>query len=140
MQGIFSSNNAGWLDNQTKDQMNRWQSPGDITDVPQARFGESNGDRMSSRYIEDGSYLRLKDVTLGYNLPGSFTQKFYVQKMRLYISGLNLLTFTKFNGWDPEVTRTGTRRTQTMMNVQQGVEYYSTPQAKGFTFGVNVTF
>lgn len=140
MQGIYSSNNAGWLDNQTVDQLNRWQAEGDITDVPQARFGESNGDRMSSRYIEDGSYIRLKDVTLGYNLPASVSQKLYIQNIRLYISGLNLLTFTKFNGWDPEVTRTGTRRDQTMLNVQQGVEYYSTPQAKGFTFGINVTF
>lgn len=140
MQGIYSSNNAGWLDNQTKDQLDRWQQPGDITDVPQARFGYDNGGRMSSRYVEDGSYIRLKDVTLGYNLPVSVSEKFFVQQMRVYVSGLNLLTFTKFEGWDPEVTRTGTRRTQTMLNVQQGVEYYSTPQAKGFTFGINLTF
>jgi hypothetical protein len=140
MQGIYSSNNANWLDNQTKDQMTRWQNPGDVTNVPQARFGTSNGDRMSSRFIEDGSYIRLKDVTLAYNLPTSFTKKFYVKKIRIYISGLNLLTITDFNGWDPEVTRTSTRQSQTMLNVQQGVEYYSTPQAKGFTFGLNATF
>ena len=140
MQGIYSSNNANWLDNQTKDQMERWQQPGDITDVPQARFGISNGDRMSSRFIEDGSYIRLKDVTLGYSLPSSIAEKLYLQRLRLYITGLNLLTFTDFKGWDPEVTRTSTNRTQTMLNVQQGVEYYSTPQAKGFTFGINATF
>ncbi len=140
MQGIYASNNMGWLDNQTTDQMNRWQSPGDVTNIPQARFGDSNGDRMSSRYIEEGSYIRLKDVTLGYNLPAELTKKFYVQKLRLYISGLNLLTITDFNGWDPEVTRTSTRQSQTMLNVKQGVEYYSTPQAKGFTFGINATF
>jgi TonB-dependent starch-binding outer membrane protein SusC len=140
MQGIYSSNNAGWLDNQTKDQLDRWQKPGDITDVPQARYGYSNGDRTSSRYLEDGGYLRLKDVTLSYNLPTSVTEKLFVQNMRVYVSGLNLLTFTKFEGWDPEVTRTGTRRSQSALNVQQGVEYYSTPQEKGFTFGVNVTF
>lgn len=140
MQGIYASNNAGWLDNQTKDQLERWQNPGDQTDVPQARFGYSNGDRMSSRYIEDASYVRLKDVTLGYNLPSSVAEKIYVQNLRVYISGVNLLTFTNFNGWDPEVTRTGTNRTQTSLNVQQGVEYYATPQAKGFTFGINATF
>jgi TonB-dependent starch-binding outer membrane protein SusC len=140
MQGIYSSNNANWLDNQTQDQMNRWQNPGDVTNVPQARFGESNGERMSSRFIEDGSYIRLKDVTLAYNLPASLTEKFYVKKIRIYISGLNLLTITDFNGWDPEVTRTSTRQSQTMLNVKQGVEYYSTPQAKGFTFGLNATF
>jgi hypothetical protein len=140
LNGIYMSNNAAGLDNQTKDQFNRWQNPGDITDVPQARLGESNGDRMSSRYIEDGSYIRLKDLTLSYTLPESFSQKIYLQRLKLYVSGVNLLTITDFNGWDPEVTSTGTNRSQTALNVEQGVEYYSTPQAKGLTFGINVTF
>lgn len=140
MHGIYMSNNAGWVDNQTKDQLRRWQQPGDITDVPQARFGESNGDRMSSRYIADGSYIRLKDLTLGYSLPDNLVSKMAMQKLRIYISGLNLITITQYDGFDPEVTATGTNRSQTSLNVQQGVEYYSTPQAKGLTAGINITF
>jgi TonB-linked SusC/RagA family outer membrane protein len=138
--GIYMSNNANWLDNQTKDQLKRWQKPGDITNVPQARFGISNGNRMSSRFIQNGSYLRLKDVTLGYTLPASLAGKLAIQKLRVYLSGLNLLTITDYEGFDPEVTSTGTNRSQTSLNVQQGVEYYSTPQAKGITVGINVTF
>ncbi|MBN2813820.1 MAG: SusC/RagA family TonB-linked outer membrane protein, partial [Bacteroidales bacterium] len=140
MHGVYMSNNAGWLDNQTKDQLRRWQQPGDITDVPQPRFSESNGDRMSSRYIADGSYIRLKDLTLGYSLPEDLVSKLALKKLRIYISGLNLITITKYDGFDPEVTATGTNRSQTSLNVQQGVEYYSTPQAKGLTAGINITF
>jgi TonB-linked SusC/RagA family outer membrane protein len=140
MHGIYMSNNAAGLDNQTKDQLDRWQKPGDVTDVPQARLGEDNGGRMSSRYIEDGSYIRLKDVTLGYTLPKTITEKIYIQSLRLYVSGLNLAIITKYSGWDPEVSSTGINRTQSAFNVEQGVEYYPTPQAKGLTFGLNVTF
>lgn len=138
--GIYMSNNGGWVDNQTKDQLGRWQNPGDITDIPQARFGYSNGDRMSSRFIEDGSYIRLKDLTLAYNLPKNIAGKLYVQGLKVYLTGVNLMTITKFEGWDPEVTSTGTNRTQTALNIEQGVEYYSTPQSKGYTIGLNVTF
>jgi hypothetical protein len=134
------STNGGWVDNQTKDQLERWQNPGDLTDVPQARFGYSNGDRMSSRYVEDGSYIRLKDLTLSYNLPKSISDKLYVQGLKVYVTGVNLLTLTNFEGWDPEVTSTGTNRSQSALNVEQGVEYYSTPQSKGYTLGLNVTF
>ncbi|MBN1949831.1 MAG: TonB-dependent receptor [Bacteroidales bacterium] len=138
-QGIYTSNNAGGLDNQTIDQMERWQEPGDITDVPQARLGEDNGGRMSSRWIEDGSYIRLKDVSLSYTLPAKISRQFYVERIKVYVSGLNLWTITDFEGWDPEVTKTGTRQSQTQLNISQGVEYYATPQARGFTFGINVT-
>ncbi len=138
--GRFMSANGDGIDNQTKDQMKRWQKPGDITDVPQARFHGSNGTRNSSRWIYDGSYLRLKDVTFGYTLPKKLTQKVKIEKARIYFSGLNLLTWTNFPLYDPEVTSPNSNMTTTAQNIQQGIWYYSTPQAKSFTFGVNLTF
>lgn len=138
--GRFMSSNANWVDNQTKDQMNRWQKPGDITNVPQARFGVTNGNRMSSRYIYDGSYLRFKELTLGYTLPKDLTRKASLEKVRIYFSGVNLLTWTNFPLYDPEVTAPGINRTTTSENIQQGIWYYSTPQAKSYSFGVNITF
>jgi TonB-dependent starch-binding outer membrane protein SusC len=138
--GRFMSANGDWYDNQTKDQLKRWQKPGDITDVPQARFGESNGTRPSSRWIYDGSYLRLKDVSFGYTFPKKLTQKVKIEKLRLYFSGLNLLTWTNFPLYDPEVTAPNINQTTTSQNIQQGIWYYSTPQAKSYTFGINITF
>jgi TonB-dependent starch-binding outer membrane protein SusC len=138
--GRFMSSNGSYVDNQTKDQMNRWQKPGDITNVPQARYGESNGSRVSSRWIYDGSFIRLKDVTLGYNLPKKWIQKFNVERLRIYASGLNLLTWTNFPLYDPEVSSTDINMTTTSQNIKQGIWYYSTPQAKSMTFGINITF
>jgi hypothetical protein len=65
--GGFMSASFDWFDNQTVDQLKRWQQPGDITQVPELRLGYGNGIGASSRYIEDGSYIRLKNVTLAYN-------------------------------------------------------------------------
>jgi len=137
--GRFMSANGDWVDNQTKDQMNRWQKPGDITDIPQARFGESNGTRASSRWIYDGSYLRLKDVSVGYTFPKKLTQKINIERARIFVSGLNLFTWTNFPLYDPEVGSSDINMTTTSLNIQQGIWYYSTPQAKSFTFGINIT-
>lgn len=138
--GRFMSANGDYIDNQTKDQMLRWRQPGDITDVPQARFDEGNGTRPSSRWIYDGSYLRLKDVSLGYNFPKRWTQKAGIDLIRVYFSGLNLMTWTNFPLYDPEVARPNSNLTTTSQNIQQGIWYYSTPQAKSYTFGINITF
>jgi TonB-linked SusC/RagA family outer membrane protein len=135
--GGFMSANADWFDNQTRDQLNRWQKPGDITDVPQVRLnraGFQNGTSASSRYVYDGSYLRVKTVSLGYNFPSAITTRLKLSSLRLYVSGQNLFTFTDYPGWDPEVNadyRTGT-------NSSQGSDFYSAPQIKSVIFGLNV--
>lgn len=68
----FMACNGCWFDNQTRDQLNSWRNPGDVTNVPQARLGYSNGDQArSSRYLSDGSYLRLRSLTFGYEFPKS---------------------------------------------------------------------
>jgi len=134
--GGFMSASADWFDNQTRDQLKRWKNPGDITNVPQARlnrFGDFDSPSMSTRYIYDATYVRLKNLTLGYNLPQNVLSKARLSNARIYVSGVNLLTFTKYPGWDPEVNtdyRAG--------NVNQGSDFYAAPQIKSFVVGLTV--
>ncbi|HEY0895116.1 MAG TPA: SusC/RagA family TonB-linked outer membrane protein, partial [Sphingobacteriaceae bacterium] len=132
--GGFQAANGDWFDNQTRKQLQRWRNPGDITDVPQARFGESNGTRASSRYVEDGSYFRVKNVVLGYTLPKTFAAKIKARNARIYLSALNLFTFTDYSGYDPEVNATFSGA------VQLGNDFYTPPQARTLSFGINVGF
>ncbi|WP_375417075.1 SusC/RagA family TonB-linked outer membrane protein [uncultured Hymenobacter sp.] len=132
-------------DNQTRDQLRRWQKAGDITDVPRASFGSGIGTGLSSRFVRDGSYGRLRTITLGYNLPGTLVKKGYLQSVRVYVQALNLLTITKYGGWDPEVnadylSSTGAQGsvTATQGNINQGIDFYSAPQPRTLTFGINV--
>ena len=127
-------------DNQTRDQLNRWRKPGDITDVPKADYLSGNGAANSSRFVRDGSYGRLRTVTLGYNLPASIVKKGYLQSVRVYAQALNLVTFTKYKGWDPEVNTDYLATSSTQGNINQGIDFYSAPQPRTITFGVNVGF
>ena len=140
--GGFMSANGDWFDNQTRDQLNRWQKPGDITQVPQARWNWSgaipNGIGASSRYVFDGSYLRVKTVSLGYNFPAPLLSRMKLTNLRAYVTGQNLFTFTKYPGWDPEVNTD--YRTVNAPNTAQGADFYSAPQIKSVLFGLNVSF
>ncbi|MBD0255634.1 MAG: SusC/RagA family TonB-linked outer membrane protein, partial [Cytophagales bacterium] len=139
--GYFQSANADYFDNQSKDQLRRWQKPGDVTDVPQARLYAGNGTRVSSRWVQDGSFLRLKTVTLGYNLPKALVNKAFMQSARIYVAGQNLLTFTDYDGYDPEVNSTYFQATNAQQtNVNLGHDFYTPPLARTITFGVNVGF
>ncbi|MEM9326410.1 MAG: TonB-dependent receptor [Bacteroidota bacterium] len=139
--GTFQSNNAsGFVDNQTRDQLRRWREPGDITDIPRAELVGGVGDRASSRYLQDASYLRLKTLTLAYNFPSSWISQLKMSKARVFFSGVNLWTLTDYTGWDPEVSTPGTNRTVTNINLIQGTDFYTAPQARTFTLGVEVGF
>jgi hypothetical protein len=92
-----------------------------------------NGNWASSDlYIKDGSYLRLKNAQLGYTLPLSITNKVSIQKFRLYVAAENLLTFTKYNGFDPEIASGG----YTTIGIDRGIY----PQARTISVGANITF
>ncbi len=133
--GGFFAANGDWFDNSTRDQMARWQNPGDITMVPQARLGECNGCQASSRYLSDGSYVRLRTFTIGYTLPNNLTGKMKISTARFYLVAQNLLTFTNYKGWDPEVNADAFAS-----NVSQGYDFYSAPQARTISLGLNVGF
>lgn len=130
--GTFMSANARFEDNQTRDQLNRWQEPGDITDVPQARLYANNGAQASSRYLSPGDYVRLKNITLGYNLPATMLNNTFTTA-RIYVSAQNLLTFTEYDGWDPEVN-TDYRAS----NISLGNDFYAAPQPKTIIVGVKL--
>ena len=131
--GVFQMDGFGWFDNQDARVLNRWQQAGDQTDIPQLRFLE--GASESSRFIEDGSYLRLKTVTLAYTLPNSVTRQLKIDRIRVYATGQNLATFTDYEGWDPEVNADFTAG-----NIGLGSDFYSAPQARTLIFGVNLGF
>jgi TonB-linked SusC/RagA family outer membrane protein len=134
--GQYSMANMIYEDNQTADQMNRWRKPGDITNVPQARYYFGNGNQPSSRFIVDGSFVRLRTINFGYNLPSKIVKKAKLDRVRLYVSALNLLTFTnKYPLWDPEVNADSFDS-----NIAKGNDFYTPPQPKTILFGINVGF
>lgn len=131
--GGFMSASFDWFDNQTRDQLRRWQNPGDITDVPQLRLGYGNGISASSRYIYDADYIRLKNITLAYQLPATLLQRLKMKSLKVYVTGVNLLTFTDYPGWDPEVN-TDYRAS----NRNQGSDFYAAPQIRNISVGLNI--
>ena len=133
--GRYSSASMLYEDNQTIDQMGRWQKPGDITNIPQARFLTVNGSEASSRYIVDGSYIRLRTASLGYTFNSKQLSKYKIDKLRIYVSGQNLLTITKYPYWDPEVNADSFDS-----NIAKGNDFYTPPQPRTFLVGVNISF
>lgn len=114
-------------------QLDRWQQPGDVTDIPRMANINYNVNYRPSRHIEDASYLRLKNVSLGYSIPGGVVKRWGLGQIRLYVSGQNVMTFTKYTGLDPEVS---VSPSETVQGVDQGVM----PQPRVWMGGINVTF
>ncbi|WP_245994876.1 SusC/RagA family TonB-linked outer membrane protein [Mangrovibacterium diazotrophicum] len=118
------------LKNQSTEVLKRWRTPGQITDVPKAGFNM----QPSSYFIEDGTYLRVKDVTLSYNFKGGILSRAGVSRLQPYFTATNLLTFTKYSGMDPEVNQWGNS------GAVQGIDWGTYPHSKRFVFGLNVEF
>ena len=137
--GKFQSANGDFFDNQSVDQLDRWKKPGDITNVPQARLLGGNGTGESSRYLQKGDYVRLRTLTLGYTLPKALVNRIHLSRVRIYATGQNLLTFTGYTGWDPEVNSdayvSGTRGP-----INLGVDFYSAPQPRTIIGGLQIGF
>jgi TonB-linked SusC/RagA family outer membrane protein len=129
----MSSSASNGFDNQTIDQLAAWKKPGDKTMVPEARLFYPNGTDNSSRYISDGSYMRVKSVTLGYNLSKNLITRWKLDHLRVYVRAQNLFTFTNYKGWDPEVTADFYND-----NINKGYDFYSAPQFKTITVGLNI--
>lgn len=114
------------LENQSTRTLNRWQYEGQKTMVPRADYEDQIGNAaFSSRWIEDGSYLRLKSLSLSYTIPKEFLT---FKNAKVYISATNLFTLTKYLGYDPEFS-------YSTANITQGIDYGITPQARQFIFG-----
>lgn len=133
--GRYSSANFRFEDNQTVDQVNAWTTPGQKTNIPQARWLSNNGAQVSSRYIVDGAYARVRTVTLGYSVPPKVLSKLKIDRIRVYASALNLFTFTDYPYWDPEVNADSFDS-----NIAKGNDFYTPPQPKTIVFGINIGF
>ncbi len=116
--------------NQSTRVLNRWKIPGQITDVPKANFKLLN----STYFVEDGSYLRLKDVSLSYNFKGKLLKKWGITRLQPYFTASNLLTWTSYSGMDPEVNQWGNSGTV------QGIDWGTYPHCRSYVFGINVEF
>lgn len=118
--------NMGW--NHMADALDRWQKPGDIASRPRAiAGGNRSSDETSTRYLENGSFLRLRNVMLSYQLPTRWLQRARLQGVRIYVQGQNLWTLTKYSGMDPEMG-------------EGGSEFFRYPNGKAMTAGVDLSF
>lgn len=122
---------------QRQEILDAWTPDNTDTDVPKLDINYSP--KNSSRFLYDASFIRLRNISFGYNIPKGLCDKLMLSNMRVYISGQNLLTFTKFPGWDPEVLRNVQPGSQAS-NVSFAAPYLPTPQAKFVTAGVNISF
>ncbi|MEJ8757903.1 TonB-dependent receptor [Pontibacter sp. H259] len=130
---FYDSNYAGLMHrgaygtHMSKDLLNRWQKPGDVTDVPRLHNGIANQDGASSRWLFDASYLSIKNINFGYTLPSALTSKVNVNNVRAFVSVDNALTLTKNEGMDPQRSFAGTAD-------------YTYPVMRTYTVGINANF
>ena len=124
LEGMFDSKN------QSVSVLDRWKNPGDITEIPKA--GNINNVRNSSRFVEDGSYVRLKSVTLSYNVLSKNSKIKFIKDLSVYVTGRNLITLTNYSGFDPEVNAFGNSA------VEMGIDYGTYPQSRSIIVGLNV--
>ena len=111
----------------------RWTGPGTSFDEPRVTFVDSNNNsRASDRYVEDGSYLRIKNIQLGYSFPDSLTEVWGFDEVRAYVQIKNALTLTDYSGYDPEISVGGVLNT--------GIDYGTYPQPRIWSMGVNIKF
>lgn len=145
IQGVFGNEILNLLDrnllgltdqnNQRVEALDRFTATNPSTTVPRANFSDPNDNRrISDRYIEDGSFVRLRNVTLGYQLQNAFIKKINLTSAKVYVSGQNLLTFTNYSGYDPEV---GSFNQNPLIN---GVDNGRYPSARSLTVGFNANF
>ncbi|WP_428667387.1 TonB-dependent receptor [Runella sp.] len=143
LQGVYGNNilNANRFEleylngtnNQDLDMLNRWTPSNTNTDIPRASTTRP-ANRISTRQIEDGSYLRLKNLQLAYNFSPTVLKALKIQSLRAYVTAQNYVTWTNYSGYDPEVNRFG------QDSRSQGFDYGSYPAAKTLMFGLNIGF
>ena len=124
MEGMYNGNN------QIAKVENRWRIPGQITDVPKANWNMKN----STYFVEDGSYIRVKDISIAYDIHGKWMERLKISRIQPYFTASNLITFTKYSGMDPEVNQWGNS------GAVQGIDWGTYPHCKSYVFGVNVEF
>ncbi len=130
----------GGYNNGNTTTLRRWTPTNKVTDVPKAIFNDpvitnslTNGE-MSQRWVEDGSFIRLKNITLNYNIPAKLLKRAKLGSVKVFVSGQNLALFTHYSGYDPE------SQNQSVKNSQLGIDYAVQPQPRTLMAGINVNF
>jgi TonB-linked SusC/RagA family outer membrane protein len=130
----YYTENMSSFDNQSTAVLRRWRNPGDVTDIPRAMLGNNYNSIGSDRFIEDGSFIRLKTITLNYMIPKKLVNSLKLKDARIYLTVSNLFTLTNYSGQDPEVSiKADDERLVSEDNAR-------TPRSKEFTLGINVGF
>jgi hypothetical protein len=125
----FQNENMDGLKNQSSSVLNRWQYEGHVTEVPRALWQDPVGNAsFSTRWIEDGSFLRLKNVSLSYTIPNEFLS---FKNAQFYVTASNVYTLSKYLGYDPEFA-------YSQMQLDQGVDYGLTPQPRQIMVGIKL--
>jgi TonB-linked SusC/RagA family outer membrane protein len=136
MMRLFTDDGGCTWDNLTTSTLARWQKPGDVTDVPRMSYDCSSGaDVISSRYVEDGSFLRIGEITLSYRLPEKLLSGLGMTDGQIFVSGHNLHTFTDYTGYNPDVNSAGAGA-----NIITGTDYFAYPLARTFSIGIRGGF
>ena len=123
-EGMYNGNN------QSAKVLKRWRIPGQITDMPKANWNMKN----STYFVENGSYLRIKDISLAYDIRGKWMEKVGITRIQPYFTASNVVTFTKYSGMDPEVNQWGNS------GAVQGIDWGTYPHCRSYVFGINVDF
>ena len=118
--------------------LNRWTGPGTSNSIPRA-LGATQNTNASDRYVEDGSYTRLRNLVIGYSFPSEFFNDTF-SKFRVYLSGQNLLTLTDYSGLDPEIGRISLNNGAARDNFELGIDRGNYPQPKSVQIGLQVAF
>jgi hypothetical protein len=120
----------------------RWRGEGTSNTMPRVSWlGSTNNKTPSSRFLEDGSYVRLKNLQLGYTIPQKIISKWNIKSLRLYFTGQNLWTYTKYSGLDPEMHTSDNLNSEKYRgDVAAGIDWGTYPSAKSYIFGVNLNF
>jgi TonB-dependent starch-binding outer membrane protein SusC len=120
----------------------RWHGEGTSNSMPRVSWlGSTNNKTPSSRFLEDGSYVRLKNIQLGYTIPDKIVNRWHIKSLRIYFTGQNLLTFTKYTGLDPEMTTSDNLNAETYRgDLAAGIDWGTYPSAKSYIVGVNLNF
>ncbi|MBC9931363.1 SusC/RagA family TonB-linked outer membrane protein [Chitinophaga qingshengii] len=129
--------------NQAKDALDHWKQKGDNSDRPKVVLGGTGtnaGNQVSTRYLEDLSYARIRNLTVGYTLPKKLLGTMKMQSLRVYAQAENLLTLTGYKGWDPDINTNPLPPTSTasLATTNAGVDFYRYPTSRVFTFGISV--
>jgi len=130
---IFDLQGMVRLFNSSTDVLNRWTGPGTSNTIPRAA-GAGTNVAVSDRFVEDGSFLRLKNIAIGYNIP---VESDAISKLRIYISGQNIITISDYSGLDPEI---GFYNPDKQENDQLGIDRGNYPTPKTITFGLQMSF